>query len=289
MRIALITTHPELEENNRIKDEAEALGHAFELVDLNQFTFKTKGNNLDVKGFTNIDTDVVIVRGILRSVMPIAVAINNLRNRGIKIFDNNFLEHKYSIDKVTDLVKLSLNGILIPDTGYSRDFGNYKSLASEIGYPVVVKQTRTGKGLGVFKVENEGELDKLVNGFIKEGKDERGYLLQKYILYKHDLRCLVIGDKTFTMKRIPAEGEFRANFSLGGSVEVFDLDDESKQLALDALRVIGMSIGGVDILDSGDTRYILEVNHIPGFVGMEKATGENIGKLYVEHAINNAR
>ena len=36
-------------------------------------------------------------------------------------------------------------------------------------------------------------------------------------------------------------------------------------------------------------RYILEVNHTAGFLGMEKATGENIGKIFVEHAIAQAR
>jgi glutathione synthase/RimK-type ligase-like ATP-grasp enzyme len=51
-----------------------------------------------------------------------------------------------------------------------------------------------------------------------------------------------------------------------------------------------MSIGGVDILITGhNKRYILEVNHTAGFVGMEKATGENIAKIYLEHAIKEAK
>ncbi|BCX15038.1 MAG: hypothetical protein KatS3mg088_721 [Patescibacteria group bacterium] len=47
-----------------------------------------------------------------------------------------------------------------------------------------------------------------------------------------------------------------------------------------------MSVGGVDILIGEDgSRYILEVNHTAGFVGMEKATGKNIGKIWLENAI----
>ena len=50
-----------------------------------------------------------------------------------------------------------------------------------------------------------------------------------------------------------------------------------------------MSVGGVDILiDESGKRYILEVNHTAGFVGMEKATGKNIGRLYLEHALKYA-
>ena len=51
-----------------------------------------------------------------------------------------------------------------------------------------------------------------------------------------------------------------------------------------------MDVAGVDVLiDENDDRYILEVNHTAGFVGMEKATGENIGKIYVECAIERAK
>jgi glutathione synthase/RimK-type ligase-like ATP-grasp enzyme len=57
-----------------------------------------------------------------------------------------------------------------------------------------------------------------------------------------------------------------------------------------ALTAIDMSVGGVDVLIAeGNKKYILEVNHTAGFVGMEKATGENIGRVFVEHAIANAR
>jgi len=85
-------------------------------------------------------------------------------------------------------------------------------------------------------------------------------------------------------------GDFRANFSLGGTVEPFLLTDADKKLSITALNAIGMSVGGVDILiDKMNNRYILEVNHTAGFVGMEKATNKNIGKIFVEHAFKNAK
>lgn len=76
---------------------------------------------------------------------------------------------------------------------------------------------------------------------------------------------------------------------MGGSVELFDLDDRGKDLAKRALKAVGLEIGGVDILiDENDKRYIIEVNHTAGFVGMEKATGENIAKIYLDFAISRA-
>jgi len=92
------------------------------------------------------------------------------------------------------------------------------------------------------------------------------------------------------MERIPRPGDFRANFSLGGSVELFEPSNETIALAKKALQATGMSVGGVDVLITEDGRqYILEVNHNPGFEGMELATKENIAKIYLEHAIKEAK
>ena len=290
MKIALVTTLPALIENKRIKEEVEKLGHKFSLIDMREFGFKVVDGKLTADQITDIKADVVIVRGVFLAIKTISEIVNSLRTRGVKIFDNNFLEHRYSIDKVTDLVKLAVDGIMVPDCVYSRDFKDYPKLATKLGYPFVLKSSRMGKGASVYKIESEKELNDFVNRAEGEGKSAKSYILQEFIPYICDLRVLVVGDEVYTMRRIPAKGEFRANFSLGGKVETYNLDSEGKRLAIKALSAIDMSVGGVDILiTKDDKRYVLEVNHTAGFVGMEKATGENIGKVYVEHAIASAK
>jgi len=290
MKIALVTTLPSLEENERIKQEVSNLGHDFSLVDMSEFGFEISDGKLTVDSIKEIDAEIVIVRGIFLAIKTISVIINSLRGRGIKIFDNNFLEHRYSIDKVTDLMKLSLANIPVPNTYYSRDFRKYGDLANKLKFPFVLKSSRMGKGANVFLIKNDAELKSFIDDAENEGISPKSYLLQEFLDYKFDLRVLAVGDSVFTMRRIPGEGEFRANFSLGGKVEVFNLDRTGSLLARSAMDAVGMSVGGVDILiDKNDKKYILEVNHTAGFVGMEKATGENIGKVYVEHAIKNAK
>lgn len=290
MRIALVTTLPSLSENKRIAEEVQALGYEFELVDAAGFSFVTADGVLNVPGLYDLQAEVIIVRGIFNALKPISTIIGSLRAKGARVFDNNFLEHKYSIDKVTDIIKLALAGVPVPGTVYLRDFESMYAKAREMGFPTVLKSTRMGKGASVFKLDSEAQLKDLLAGLEAGGKEAKSYLLQKYIDYKYDLRCLVIGEHIYTMKRIPASGEFRANFSLGGTVELFYLDEEGQELAKKALSVVGMSVGGVDILVGKDgKRYVLEVNHTAGFVGMEKATGENIGRVFVEHAISCAR
>ena len=289
MKISLITTLPGLAENSRIETEVKALGHEFSLLDLKDFNFVIQSGKVVIPEIDKLDSDIVIIRGIFNSIKTISVIMSDLRNRGVRVFDNNFLEHLYSIDKVTDLVKLSIAGIAVPKTAYVLDFKEYPRKAEKLGYPLIVKSTRMGKGASVFKIDTLEKLKRFISAAKKQGKKAKNFILQEFVDYRYDLRVLIIGEDIFVMRRIPKQGEFRANFSLGGSVELFDLDEDGKKLALEALGAVGMSVGGVDILitDEGK-KYVLEVNHTAGFVGMERATGKNIGRMFVEHAIASA-
>ena len=290
MNIALVTTRYTLEENKRIEEEIKALGHGFEIIDLKDFEYGVVNNKLEVPQLVAKNFDVVIIRGIFNSVKAISIYFKDLRKKGVKIFDNNFLEHRYSINKVADVLKLSLAGIPLPDSFHLHSYENYFKSAEKTGYPVICKLTRTGKGARVFKLNNPDELKNFITDLEEREVEPKSYMLQKFIDYEHDLRILFIGNNIFCMKRIPGEGEFRANFSLGGTVELFSLDGEGKKLAKEALSAVDMTVGGVDMLIAKDgQRYILEVNHTAGFIGMEKATGQNIAKLFVEHAIAEAK
>lgn len=265
------------------------MGHSFRLIDLTDFSLEINKNRLRATALTSLNADLVIVRGIFSSIKSMAAIIFHLRRQGLKVFDNNFLVHRYSIDKVTDLVKLNLAGIPVPDSAHARGWQDHPRLAEKIGYPLVIKSTRMGKGAWVFKLDSKKDLVAFIDQRREEGRTAKNFILQEFIPYLYDLRILVIGEHLFTMRRLPAPGEFRANFSLGGKVEPFDLDQEGQKLAFRALKSIDMSVGGIDMLiTENNRRYILEVNHTAGFVGMEKAVRKNIGKLYLEHAIENA-
>jgi len=145
MKIALITTLPELIENKRIEEEVKNFGHEFQLVDLSDFNFLISNSSLVLKKITDLKTDMVIVRGIFISLKAICTLIYDLRKKGIKVFDNNFLNHKYSISKTTDMIKLSLAKIPVPDTAFTRNIDDYYTLSEKIGFPLIIKSSRMGK------------------------------------------------------------------------------------------------------------------------------------------------
>lgn len=279
-----------MEENKRIEAEILSMGHSFALLDFKDFEYSVIDGKLEVENFSNIRPDIVIIRGIFNAVKPIAMFINGLRKKGVKVFDNNFTHHIYSINKIADIMKLAQADVPIPDSFHLNSFDKFISSAEKVGYPIICKLTRTGKGAGIYKFDDSASFQAFVNTLQEREAEPKSYMIQKFVPYVHDLRILIIGEEMYCMKRIPGEGEFRANFSLGGSVELFDLDEPGKELAKKALHAVDLQIGGVDMLITEDnTRYILEVNHTAGFIGMELATSTNIGKIWVEYALNNAK
>ena len=79
------------------------------------------------------------------------------------------------------------------------------------------------------------------------------------------------------------EGEWRTNVSRGGSARPIELPPAWEQLALRAAAAVGADYAGVDLLPSRDgTVFVLEVNGIPGWQGLQQATGLDVAGAIVE-------
>lgn len=288
MKITLITSNTELAEIERIREEAEGAGHTISVVDFTKFHYSY------VDGMVSFhpqipQTDMAIVRGMFSAMRSVEPLSQYLKSRAIRVFDNNLFVHKYSINKVFDTTKLIFAGIPVPDFYHSRTYEGLYEYAEKMKYPAIIKTAGTGKGVAIYLVASRSEMVSALKSREKEKVKARKIVIQNYVDYKYDLRVLVIGEAMYCMRRIPKKGDFRANFSLGGSVEKFGLTGEIRELAEKAVGAIGLKVAGVDILiDASGKMYVLEVNHTPGFTGMEKATGLNIGKIYLDYALSNA-
>lgn len=290
MKIALLSTIGPNFKIDRVVREAEALGHECIAVSIGETDLRIKNNKLILHGVTDLSADVVILHSVFSSVKNVISLVKYFRKKGVKVFDNNYGQIYYSINKVADLTKLALDNFPLPDSFHTKSYEEYPPLCAEIGYPVIIKPIKTGKGRGIEKLKDSSELSEFIKKAQAEDRPASYYLIQQFIPYEKDLRILIIGEHVYAMRRFPKEGDFRANFSLGGTVEPVTIDEETKALAKKALACIGLSIGGVDVLITPEgKKYILEVNHNPGIEGIESATGENIAKTYLEHALKEAR
>jgi len=155
-------------------------------------------------------------------------------------------------------------------------------LEYDFKYPLICKHDRGFQGRSVRKFDNRSEMQKWLTKMdeIKLGM----FVWQDYLPLKWDLRVIVIGGKMLgAMRRSALGDEFRSNFSLGGAVEAWSLDEKDKVIAEKVAKVCGLDYCGVDIMkDEVGNSYVLEVNRQCQFQGFEKSTGTNVAKAVVD-------
>jgi hypothetical protein len=80
--------------------------------------------------------------------------------------------------------------------------------------------------------------------------------------------------------------EFVANERLATPKDGWEvaLEDSRAELCVRATAALGADYAGVDLLRAADGRdYVIEVNAIPGWHGVESATGVDVAATLVEH------
>ncbi len=186
-------------------------------------------------------------------------------------------------DKLHCLQILAAHGIGVPKTGISA--GDYcipavhKKITEDKS---VIKLIASTQGLGVILSQNKAQGISIVEGFHRVGQD---VLIQEFIedAKGSDIRAFVIDGKVAgAMKRQAVEGEFRSNIHRGASSEMVSLSKKENEIALEATRLLGLSIAGVDILRSSRGPLVLEVNASPGLEGIEGTTKVDIAGKIIE-------
>jgi RimK family alpha-L-glutamate ligase len=105
-----------------------------------------------------------------------------------------------------------------------------------------------------------------------------------------DLRVFVVGGRVLAaIERRAPPGEWRTNVSRGGSARTCTLPPDWADLAIRAAAAVGADYAGVDLLPSVEGGvFVLEVNGIPGWEGLQRATGCDVAGAIVEHLLTRA-
>jgi len=104
-----------------------------------------------------------------------------------------------------------------------------------------------------------------------------------------DVRAFVVGQRILGAIERRAPG-WRTNVSRGGAATPTELSAGHGELALRAAAAIEAEYAGVDLLTGSDgTTYVLEVNGIPGWEGLQRATGIDVAGAIVKQAVEDAR
>src|SRR4051812_5143979 len=189
-----------------------------------------------------------------------------------------------SRDKLAALQQLAAAVVRIPRTVLARGGGDVRELVAQVGgLPAILKLIQGTQGVGVMIAHSLAEVESILSTLWDLGQE---ILLQEFVAEARgrDLRALVVGDRVVgAMRREARKGEFRSNLHRGGFGVAAQLERPYEEAAVRAAQVLGLSVAGVDLLESDAGPKVMELNSSPGFEGLERATGLDIaGEIIAE-------
>ena len=228
--------------------------------------------------------DVVIVRGIPRGSLEQIVfrvdALHALAALGVRAV-NGALAIEHTIDKFLASALLAAAGLPTPRTVACERSDDALAAFDELGGDVIVKPLFGSMGFGMARVEDRDVAQRVFRAL----EIERAvYYLQETLPHAGvDVRGMVVGGRVVAaIERVGTN--WRANLARGASARSITLDEQRAQLCVRAAAALGADYAGVDLLRAADGRdYVIEVNGIPGWRGVEMATGVDVAAALVEH------
>lgn len=287
MNIAILSRNSSLYSTRRLLEAAEERGHKARILDHLKCDIIIEQNNplIYYKGERITDIDAIIPR-IGASVTFYGSAVVRQFEMMNVFTTTNSQALVRSRDKLRSLQLLARSGVGLPKTAFTNYSKEEKNLVEVVGgAPLVIKLLEGTQGVGVVLAETKKAAQSVIEAFHNL---KARVIVQEFIKEAKaaDIRAFVVnGEVVGAMKRQGKEGEFRSNLHQGGSATVVKLSRAEKSAALKATQAMGLSIAGVDMLQSSRGPLILEVNSSPGLEGIEKATNVDIaGKIiqYIE-------
>lgn len=285
MKLAILSRNSRLYSTRRLVEAARQRGHRVRVLDPLRcyMRISQQGFALHYKGALLADCDAVIPRigasitrygsAVLRQFELMGAATANPSDAILR-----------ARDKLRAHQLMAAHGIDLPATVFGDSPDDTDDLLSMLGpAPHIIKLNEGAQGAGVMLAESlaasKGMIEALRGLYAQ-------FLVQEFIAEARgtDLRCLVVGGEVVAaVRRVAAEGEFRANLHRGGRAEPVQLTAEETALAVRAAGVLGLGVAGVDMVRARRGALVLEVNASPGLEGVEAATGADIAGHIIAH------
>ncbi|MCE9633014.1 MAG: RimK family alpha-L-glutamate ligase [Methylophilales bacterium] len=234
-----------------------------------------------IPGFTQLP-QVVFVRGVPGGTVQQVIArldiLHALKLLGIKVYnDGRAIER--TVDKAMTSFILHRNSIPTPATWVCESRQQAQSILQREG-KLVIKPLFGSQGLGVRMVESDKPFPVPMEQHV-----EGVYYLQSFVdsgdANSHDYRVFIICNQVIAVMR-RSGASWVNNVALGGRCELA-YDDEIAAIALRAAEVMEINYCGVDVIrDVVGGCYVLEVNSIPAWKGLQSVVDVDIAQLLVD-------
>lgn len=285
LHIVLLASNPDLYSNKRIIEAAEQRGHDIRFINVKYSYMNISSTQPEVHyrgGEVLRDVDAVIPR-IKPSMTFYGCAVTRQFESMGAFCLNDSVSISRSRDKLRSLQMLSKESIDMPITSFAHSPQDTNHIIKMVGgAPLVVKLLEGTQGRGVVLASTNKAAESVINAFKSL---QANILVQEFIKEAEgrDIRCFVVDGKVVgAIQRQAMEGEFRANLHLGGKATVVKITPQERKIAVQAAKVMGLKVAGVDIIRSKHGPKVLEINSSPGLEGIETITGKDIAGMMIE-------
>ena len=220
----------------------------------------------------------IIPSGSLEQIIFRVDALHRLEDRGVRVL-NSPRAIERTVDKFWTSALLEQCGIPTPETIVCDDADEAMAAFRNL-QDVIVKPLFGSMGLGMLRVGDE----EMAFRVFRTIERIRGvYYLQRTVEHDGvDIRAFVLGGRVLGAIERRAPG-WRTNLARGGSARCISLSEPLASLAVRAAAAVGADYAGVDLLPATNgTVYVLEVNGIPGWKGLQEATGLDVAGRLVD-------
>lgn len=262
-------------------------GCAGEYASLTGCRFDLSGDGAPVRipGFGAALPDGAFVRGVpggsLEEVVFYLDILHALQKLGLTVY-NDARAIERTVDKGMTSFLLRRAGIPTPPTWVTRD--------AEEAREIVLREMREGRQMvskPLFGSQGEGLQRFQQAEDVRELVSSNGvYYLQRFVACGdqpfHDWRVFVIAGRAVAAMRRNGQ-TWLNNVAQGARCETAGLDAPLRELAEDAVRVVGMGYAGVDIIrEAGGELSVIEVNSVPAWKGLQSVTEGRVADWLVD-------
>jgi len=257
----------------RLADEAKRLNAPLEVLE---------AGSLRAENFNILKFSALYVRQAYPCFDEATALAKQFMAAGKYVVDASLLTgsiNGFGRGKWPEYQQLLKSGLAIPKTVKLEDL-DAKLLVQK--FPLVLKWNYGFGGQNVFLVHDVEELKRL-SQLHKSGE----WLVQDYIPATKEYEIYVIGFKVVPkILAFNIQDGFKSNVSQWSLVE--ESSDPKKFFNLSALAtraalVTGRELCKVDILESGNQFYVLEVNRSPGLLSFESLLGYNMAEEFIKY------
>lgn len=224
----------------------------------------------------------IIPGGSMEQIIYRVDTLHRLEEEGVRVM-NSARAIERTVDKAWTSAILARAGLPTPDTVACEGVDEAMAAFEALG-DVVVKPLFGSMGLGMTRVSDPDIAWRVFRAI----EEIRGvFYLQRFIPHTgRDLRAFVVGGEVLGAIERRADG-WRTNFSRGGRAAPASLTPEQAGFAVRAAAAVGAEYAGVDLLPGEDgTSWVLEVNGIPGWEGLQQATGLDVAGAVVRQLLS---